>query len=249
MNAKTAQLHVSFSDSASGSLRVALAEAGRSDDIVTCLDDFSFGPINPDDPETRARWVETELGFPGDRFRTPNDGAVTAAQAAAVPPIVWVAPGHAGITASFLWWLSQMEGKDIRLMTAPKFPQLQPASIRELFGREVALSDAQRADYLSLWERLKSENAPFRVLTNDLRLVSAPIDHFDAGLIELLTTEWQRTISILSHALAYQEDAGLRQSGDVILAARLRALAEAGVIDVRGDPGDIYYSAELRLKG
>jgi hypothetical protein len=98
---KTARLPVTFNDSASGSLRLALAEAGRNDHVITFLDDFSFGPINPDDPETRARWVETELNICGERFRGRSDEVVTLALSTAEPPIAWISPESAGTMAAF----------------------------------------------------------------------------------------------------------------------------------------------------
>ena len=56
-------LHVVFTPSGAGSLREALKNAGRDDQVVTFFDDLSFGPINPAASASRAEWVENQLGW------------------------------------------------------------------------------------------------------------------------------------------------------------------------------------------
>ncbi|MGO9359798.1 MAG: DUF1835 domain-containing protein [Xanthobacteraceae bacterium] len=58
-------LHVVFTAAGAESLRAALKTEGRKERVVCLLDDLSFGPINPPDPDVRKTWVETELGFTG----------------------------------------------------------------------------------------------------------------------------------------------------------------------------------------
>jgi len=38
---------------------------GRNERVVCLLDDLSFGPIDPPDPDIRQAWAEAELGFTG----------------------------------------------------------------------------------------------------------------------------------------------------------------------------------------
>jgi len=54
--------HVVFNTSGAASLRQALRSAGRDDDVVALMDDLSFGPIEPLDPSSRAKWVAETLG-------------------------------------------------------------------------------------------------------------------------------------------------------------------------------------------
>jgi hypothetical protein len=42
-------LHIVFTASGVGSLRQALKNAGRDDEVISFFDDLSFGPINPPD--------------------------------------------------------------------------------------------------------------------------------------------------------------------------------------------------------
>jgi Protein of unknown function/Domain of unknown function (DUF1835) len=58
-------LHIVFTLGGASSLREALRTEGRKERVVCLLDDLSFGPIDPPDPDVRKAWVETELGFTG----------------------------------------------------------------------------------------------------------------------------------------------------------------------------------------
>jgi hypothetical protein len=55
-------LHIVFAPSGAGSLRQALKNAGRDDEVISFFDDLSFGSINPPDSSLRSKWVESELG-------------------------------------------------------------------------------------------------------------------------------------------------------------------------------------------
>ena len=55
-------LHFVFTLSGAGCLVQALRQAGRDDQVVVTSNDMEFGPINPGDLESRAKWVESELG-------------------------------------------------------------------------------------------------------------------------------------------------------------------------------------------
>ncbi|MES1151302.1 MAG: DUF1835 domain-containing protein, partial [Dongia sp.] len=43
-------------DSAGGSLRTAIRNAGCDDEVLAFRDDLSCGPIDPDSPSVRAAW-------------------------------------------------------------------------------------------------------------------------------------------------------------------------------------------------
>jgi hypothetical protein len=104
--------------------------------------------------------------------------------------------------------------------------------------------DARRR-YRDLWARLRGENAPLRVLGAD-GLASAPITHFDSALLSHARAEWQKAAMIIGRMLLDFSDSGLHQTDDLLLAARLRALAEAGHLEFEGDLSDIrHYRVRL----
>jgi uncharacterized protein DUF3658 len=96
-----------------------------------------------------------------------------------------------------------------------------------------------------LWTQLQVENAPFRILS-EKGLISAPIECFDTLLLGHVTAEWQGMARIVGDALYDFYRTGIFQTGDLVLAARLAGLAEAGMLEWRGDPSDMA-RCEMRL--
>ena len=81
---------------------------------------------------------------------------------------------------------------------------------------------------------MRRENAPFRVVTQE-GLVSAPVEHFDGALLTQMDSDWRNVNRVIGDTM------GLRfepywQVGDLMLKARLVALAESGKVELSGDP-------------
>jgi uncharacterized protein DUF3658 len=77
------------------------------------------------------------------------------------------------------------------------------------------------------------------------QLVSAPISYFDPLLMSHVTPQFQKAALIVGKALADIWDSSYIQTGDLVLAARLRALADAGAVESRGDLLDIRHIAKF----
>ena len=58
------------------------------------------------------------------------------------------------------------------------------------------LPATKRRRYRDLWQRLRSENAPLRVIEGG-ELVSAPISYFDTRLMSYVTNDWQKVAMIV----------------------------------------------------
>jgi len=246
MNHKDLQLHVAFGRSAGASLQQALGLAGREGRVVAPYDDFSFGPIHFDDPDVRGQGVEKLFGF--SDWRQVYEGSlpvVAASRAADKPPIAWVSPDSTYSLAGFLWWLSHMGTNDFLVQDISRLALLTPNELAEHLDCETQISPARRAHDLSLWQRLKVENAPLRVLSEG-GLVSAPIDIFDAVLLKHANSNWCKMAKIVGETLGQFYQDGLFQTGDLVLAARLRTLAESGLLQWQGDLYDMR-QCELRL--
>ncbi|HEY4253793.1 MAG TPA: DUF3658 domain-containing protein [Roseomonas sp.] len=69
-------------------------------------------------------------------------------------------------------------------------------ALASLLGTERAIANEDREDAAQRWRRLKSENAPFRIVT-DSGLVSAPSDVFDNLLLDQATKDWRRSARIV----------------------------------------------------
>ena len=228
-------LHVMFNPSAAATLQYTLDSMGRDDRVVRILDDLSFGPIADDRPATRAAWVENELGYcDWARVSEHNAAVIDETFAARGPIVAWYSSNVASVAAGFLWWLSKIGGTPCLVVRAPNIPTLQSEHIAEILNSGVALSDADRAAYVDQWSRLKAEDAALRVVENGV-LVSAPITHFDHALVGRASAEWRKMALIVGTMLADELETGVRQTSDLVLAARLATLVEDGALEWRGD--------------
>jgi len=245
MTVETPTLHVAFSPSFAGSLQYALTAAGRPDRIVRTFDDFSFGPIAPDDAAARARWVDEELRIEDWReVANSNEAALAASRSTQGRIVAWLSHNVAAVTAGFLWWLSHIDDRPFHVVAAPSLPVMNDNKIATLIDSEVPISDAERAQYRDHWEILKTEHAALRVI-RDGNLVSAPITHFDQALTGHVTRDWRKMARVVGGVLADQSEAAIYQTGDLFLMSRLIALAEEGALEWRGD---LYRMPDCELR-
>lgn len=257
-------LHIVFGASARDVLREAIARAGRRDRVIALNDDRSIGPIALGDAMQRAAWLDAELGegwssVVQEDERSWRDIAVHRGRCT-----VWVSRRRTGDYASFLdfLWRSGDRPCDVVDLTetvvaendggAPSpvlaLPMLSAESIIDmnLLDRARQLTAGEHARYRAAWERLRTENAPLRVLTPELALVSAPLDHFDAALLSYVAVRWLKSARVIGNVLSAFWREQLSQTGDGFLASRLAALAAAGRIEGKGDLRRIRFS-EVRL--
>ena len=264
-----ATLHVVFSPSAAVNLREALVQLGRADQVVALFDDLSFGPINPPDLAQRARWVETELGW-GD-WDALEDGVHafwTAALSDCSHRIAWTSrrcsKEYAGFL-EFVWRLGALScdvidlsnlllptrnkaGEVITSRLAGSVGSLRAEEILEnnLLNQAHSLTPQMRHDYRAIWQTLREEDAALRILSPELDRQSAPITVFDDRLLSLIMTSWSRAALVVGEALCSFWDEGLHQVDDLVLAGRLGALVDEGVIQGRGDL-PLLKGSEVRL--
>ena len=259
-------LHIVFNLSAAAVLRDALRQASRDERVVGLSDCLSFGPINPPDPELRREWVEKELGYTGwEEIVGEATSFWLEALSVSNRRIAWLSRRSAQEYAGFLEWLWRLGEEPAEVIdltdvmvagnsTGPieryfaiSLGLLSPREIlkNELLDRTETLAAALRAQYRELWGRLRTENAPLRILSEG-ELVSEPLSSFDPLLLSCATPEWQKTARVIGEALSDSWETSVLQTGDLVLCARARALACAGRLEFRGDLSDIQNS-ELRL--
>jgi|SRR4051812_2167899 len=256
-------LHVVFNPSAAGGLRQALKQAGRGDRVVSLVDSLSFGPIDSPDPELRCKWVEKELGYTGWKQVVDESASFwREAISSGDRKVAWMSRRSAQEYAGFLEWVSQLDGEEVDIVNltelmvpgatgephpAASLAMLPPHQILEndLLDRTETLTPALRDQYWKLWEKLKGENAPLRVLEAGT-LVSAPLSFFDPLLLSCAAPQWKTLARVVGEALADCFHLSILQTGDLVLSARLRALADAGQLESRGDLSDIH-ECEVRL--
>jgi len=260
-------LHIVFGESAGGALRLALRQAGRDDEVLSFDDDLSFGPIDPPNPIVRAAWARTELYFPDATTATLADSLDRFWQRArsVKKPVVWFSRRTASEHCGFLELVSQIGRRSYAVVDAGavifyptrndgrvapamlSLSELSPDLVRAnaIWDRAAPLSALERRRYRRLWQRLRRENAPFRVVEGDI-VISASAEIYDNMLLSCVTADWCGAARILAAAMTgILNDSG-RRAGDLVLFGRLRKLIDAGKLDARGDLATLRGS-EVRL--
>jgi hypothetical protein len=255
-------LHVVFNPSGAGGLRQALRQAGRDDRVICLFDSLDFGPINPPDSELRGNWVEEELGYTG-WAEAIGDTAAFWREALSFNDrkVAWMSRRSVQEYAGFLEWIWRMDEEQIDIVdltevvvagpTGEPYPAISLAMLtpdkileNDLLGRTATLMPGMRDQYRELWGQLRIENAPLRVLDADT-IVSAPLSFFDPLLLSCATPQWSKAARVIGEVLAGFFTTSILQTGDLLLCARLRALADAGELESRGDLFDIQ-TCEVR---
>jgi hypothetical protein len=257
-------LHVVFTSSGAESLRQALMDAGRDDQVIACLDNLSFGPINPPDSSLRATWVQDELGWTGWGDAAPEPERFWhEALSSNHRKVAWLSRRSAMEYAGFLEWLWRLGDDPCEIIdltdlkvSRPPMPEtlavslgiLAPKQINDhhLFEQAKTLPATARSEYHALWRQLRAENAPLRVLA-DNALVSAPISFFDSLVMSHVTEDWRKVARVVGQALYSQMDDCIFQTGDIFLAARVNALVEAGRLELQGRSALEMRCSEVRL--
>jgi len=257
-------LHIAPGYSAGGTLRQAIRDANRNEEVLFFRDDLSCGPIDTDDLAVRVAWWtrfygddwETEvapLKAFWDRVVTTDDRLV-----------VWFGRHSALELAFFLAWADRLGDRSCSIVdvTGVQLPSnrpdgspalspldsrvaiMPPHQLRSLLGSERQVTAQQVEEARQQWRRLKAENAPFRIVTS-AGLVSAPLDHFDSLLMERVTGEWRKVARVVGDTMGYNSEP-YWQVGDIMLLARVIALIGEGKLLADGDPWDMH-SCRVRL--
>lgn len=265
-----AVLHFVFTPSGAGCLNQALKAAGRDDQVIIFFDDLSFGPINPPDSSLRAKWVEEELGRTGwDDITAQSERFWRRAPCPDHRTVAWLSRRSAMEYAGFLEWARRMRNapydvvdlSNVKISHRPEHGPSRPPALAMSLGMlhpatisrdrlwELAepLQQSARERYRDIWQRLRTENAPLRVVNGD-ELVSAPISFFDSLLMSFVTNDWQKVAWIVGQALVAPMDDCVIGPGDLFLVARVNALVESGRLESRGKSASDIQASEVRLR-
>jgi hypothetical protein len=259
----TPTLHIVFSALAAGNLKKALHDNGRKDRVVCNFDNLALGPINPPDLHARLHWMEEELRCTDSELVLTEEAAFwNAALVEDARRIAWMSRRSAPEYCGFLEWLWRLEELPCEVIDLTDMPVgshhraltlaiLSPEEIvaNAVWDRAEALDASARSHCHSLWRRLRVENAPLRVVDAE-GLRSAPITFFDHQLLSFAKASWQKPARIIGETMAEWVGPPMEpyfQAGDGILAARVVALVECGLLEARGNLMDIRQS-EVRLR-
>ena len=262
-------LHVVFGLSAAGSIREALKRIDRPDKVVGLIDDFSCGPTDSSDMKARQAFDEDVLGYDleDEDVRKMRKAFWRKSLDPKQRRIVWLSRWSAIEYCNFLVWLEQNGDAPFDLvdLTDTSLPGHRDPSVfkpvmctalvgaeqfvqHQLWDRAVPFSEQQRSDSMRLWGRLRSEDAPLRVIT-PAGLVSAPIEQFDADLLSRVNDDWTDARQVVGRTMVAAmydsfREGGVYQCGDLLLFSRVRSFVEAGVLKKKGR----LYSATFKVR-
>jgi hypothetical protein len=241
-------VHVVFSCSAAGSLKLALELLQRDERVVYVDDDLSTGPIDPPSPALRAEWIADKLGYDHLEICERADAVWAEAASEEASPIVWFsrrwAPEYAGFL-EFVWRRQDLPMKivDVADLELTRDGRPTPTASLAFAGvhhetivahrlREQAqeLTATARAAARATWKALRHENAALRVMS-PAGLISAPLDHYDAMILSLVGEEWVRGARLVGQLLGSLHP----QTSDFLLWARICDLVDGRALEGRGE--------------
>ena len=173
----------------------------------------------------------------------------------------WMAPTPADVTAYFwlLPYLSKHPGRFylINITGLPfldeqgkvfypkSFSQILPKQIIKArrLARQVTPSEIE-VD-IDDWNRLVAENGGVRIHEGGKKLVSKPIDIYDTQLLAACSPQFQKASKIVRQTMAKAQV----PTGDLFLGWRLRSMAQAGTLQMQGNPLKPLNEIDFRLPG
>lgn len=255
-------VHIVFGQMAAESLENALRQGGRADQVACHRDNLAVGPIDPRNPQTRAAWDREQRFLDIHGEGQPDDAAFwREALRADVRKVAWLSRRSAPEYCAFLEWLWRLGELPCEVVDLTDMPVgsrrrafslslLDPEEIVHdgLLDRTKHLEATTRAHYRRIWQRLRAENAPLRVVGPD-GIQSARLTYFDAQLLSFAKPSWQKAVRLVGAVMMEWVGPELEpyfQAGDGVLASRIPVLVEQGLLDGRGNLLDMRAS-EVRL--
>jgi hypothetical protein len=248
-------LHIVFDRHGAETLAKDIWVMSRPDEIALFEDDLSYGPIDPPDPLARWAWARQEFRLqPHEKRRFARTaGFWGAALSTARRRIVWMTRQYGDEYAGFLEFVSRLDDEspcDVVDLTEleiecrlpghrvvrrlPSLGNLHPWQVlqNELWDTAVPLTPEARQRHRRTWQKLRTENAPFRLLKRR-KFVSAPITVFDEILIACCDGKQRKCARVIGDTLEklWEEKIVI---GREVLAGRLRRLVIEGRLEAAG---------------
>jgi hypothetical protein len=262
-------LHVVFTETGRVSIRDALRSEGISGRAISMPDCLGYGPIAPSNSPSRCEWLKREIGT---RPKWPEQYDVLPIEMEefwrdcdrSEKCVVWFSRRTVHEYSGFLEWIwrrkpgtydvidltdAEFERQDGKRQLFVSLALVPPEQLRfeHLLSRAALLTKAEHDRYRALWEELREENAPLRIVDGD-GIRSAPITYFDDLLMSHVRPQWTKVARVVGYTMVYGSPEGYMQVDDQFLGARVRSLVGQGRIEAQGNLFKIRYS-EVRLPG
>lgn len=112
--------------------------------------------------------------------------------------------------------------------------EVAPNLMLYFYQRRRLLTETEQAQLLSDWKRLQEENAPLRAMV-DGKVQSVPVDFYDEAILSGITEAEMPAALAVGRAIGELDRKTGNRVGDMLVFSRIRALAQAGKIQIVHD--------------
>ena len=112
--------------------------------------------------------------------------------------------------------------------------EVAPNLMPHFYKQRRQLTETEQGQLLSGWKRLQEENAPLRAMV-DGRVQSVPADFYDEAILSGITEAEMPAAHAVGRAMGELDMKTGNRVGDMFIFARIRALAQAGKIQIVHD--------------
>lgn len=119
--------------------------------------------------------------------------------------------------------------------------EVEPKLFGTFLNRERILDDQEIENLSNHWQTLKNENAPLRVVENDM-VISADISYYDDLIKEVFPIDTCKIANIIGRVLFFQKVL----TGDIFIAKRIQNFIDNGELIVMHDTKKGFYSTSVR---
>lgn len=138
------------------------------------------------------------------------------------------------------WYAKRLERRDREKRTSGGIVQHGSVGEMELgaawyfYKHRRQLTETEQAQLLSDWKRLREENAPLRAMM-DGRVQSVSADFYDEAILSGITEAEMPAALAVGRAIGELDTKTGNRVGDMLIFFRIRALAQAGKIEIVQD--------------
>jgi Protein of unknown function/Domain of unknown function (DUF1835) len=245
-------LNVVFSPFVYDAISQLLDKESRDENIAIISGGFHLGPIGRDDFHAREKWFRDHVD--PDFSETPAAAlcesyvAITLAQKDNGHVFVWVDLTSSAEYADFLYWIDRCKLSNF-FIVEPN-PHSENGGVPSLSLARVnarLIRSDELVEYALLWNKLKAEDAAFRLFFQTGEFRSFAIDAFDQVLVNSVAEDWQSISTILVKAMDACWTLGISIPGDLVFHRRLIWLSQNSTIELRGDGKD-FSRSDLRIR-
>jgi len=199
-------LNVVFSHFVYDAISQLLSEDNRDEDIAIISGGFHLGPIDRDDYHAREKWFRDHLD--PDFSEAPataiceSYAEFTLAQRDNGHVFVWVDLTSSAEYANFLYWVDRCKPSNFFIVEPKPYSENDGVPSLSLAREDARLiSSDDLVEYALLWNKLKTEDAAFRLFAQTGEFRSFAIDAFDQVLVNSVAEDWQSISTILVKAM------------------------------------------------